>query len=638
MDFAVNILLSYASGNQLRILGAKINNEDFVIHGQNYHIRSRSPNFTTVQIPQYPDQITGLGTLFVYCGWLDISYFLACMPQTPKTSQSQESKLSLNTGRILIGAAIIAAGSGVITNPTFWNIAPAISQLLTAGILIFGILILMGSFVNEWLTNNFEAFLVSYLGLMVASFCIHLHLLAFDDFLGSAFLYFALITPWYFTRQNQLVIYQVSLIICLVFTILVTPEANPEATYYLYRFGATNLIVFLIANSRILSLGKLISQNQDALDFKNNLNEGLIQTDSNFIMTYVNPQLGEMIGQNSEDYVGRFVLTEVIPAELRAEQAKRLLEATPGNTSRYFLHLLHSDGHKVPVQISVSPRRDRNTGKLAGFNILLVNIYDHIEQLRILEDDLKGMEQKVRDNEAKRVELERFARSIAYDLRAPLEVINRGIQILFSLKESYDPMAAQYMEEIEIGIGNVYDIMQSVLIYSITDTQQMKIAKVDLTIAMSEVRTSLEPLILANKASILYHDLPTINGDRIQLLRLFRNFIENAISRRSAEDPRIQFSFTLNEEKKEYIFSVQDNGSGISREDYENIFRIFQEGDTPHQVEGDSFGFSLSICNKIVQNHGGKLWFTSNAGKGTTFHFSLPIELKEEKATPVSES
>ncbi|MFK7920649.1 MAG: ATP-binding protein [Bacteroidia bacterium] len=560
------------------------------------------------------------------------------MPQKPKTSQFLESKLSLNTGRILIGAAVISAGSGVVSNPTFWNIAPSISQFLTAAILISGIMILIGSFVNEWLSDNFEIFLLSYLGLIVSAFCIHLHLLAFDDFLGSAFLYFALISPWYFTKQNHLVVYQVSLIVCLVFTILVTPEANPEATYYLYRFGAANLIVFLIANSRILSLSKLISQNQDSIDFKNNLNEGLIQTDRNFIMTYVNPKLGEMIGQNSEDYIGRFVLTEVIPTESRAEQAKRLLEATPDNTSRYFLHLLHSDGHKVPVQISVSPRKDRKTGRLAGFNILLVNIYDHIEQLRILEEDLKVMEQKVRDNEAKRVELERFARSIAYDLRAPLEVINRGIQILFSLKESYDPMAAQYMEEMEIGIGNVYDIMQSVLIYSITDTQQMKITKVDLIAAMSEVRTSLEPLILANTATILYDNLPTINGDRIQLLRLFRNFIENAISRRSEEDPRIQFSFTLNQEKKEYIFSVQDNGTGISREDYENIFRIFQEGDTPHQVEGDSFGFSLSVCNKIVQNHGGKLWFTSNAGKGTTFHFSLPLEQKEKEIIPVSET
>ncbi|MEL6593733.1 MAG: ATP-binding protein, partial [Bacteroidota bacterium] len=86
----------------------------------------------------------------------------------------------------------------------------------------------------------------------------------------------------------------------------------------------------------------------------------------------------------------------------------------------------------------------------------------------------------------------------------------------------------------------------------------------------------------------------------------------------------IRFNFTENTEKEEIVFSVEDNGTGINREDYENIFRIFQEGAAP-QAENDSFGFSLNICNKIVRNHGGKLWFTSNVGKGTTFHFSLPL-------------
>ncbi len=557
------------------------------------------------------------------------------MAQNSQTSPFLESNLSLNTGRILLGAAVLSAGSGVFSNPTFWNIAPAISQYVTLGIIILGTLTIIGSFVSESVKENFEALVITFFGFMVGGFCIHLHLLAFDDFLGAAYLYFALITPWYFTKQSHLIVYQLSLIICLVFTILVTPEANPEATYYLYRFIAANLLVFLIANSRIISLQKLIRKNYDSQNFKELLNEGLIQTDSNFIMTYVNPKLGEMIGRDHTEFIGRFVLTEVIPPELRAEQAKRLLEPTPGNTSRYFLHLLHAEGHKIPVQISVSPRIHKDTGKLDGFNILLVNIYDHIEQLQQLEEDLKSMEQRVRDNEAKRLELERFARSIAYDLRAPLEVINRGIQILFSLKESYDPLAAQYMEEMEVGIGNVYDIMQSVLLYSITDTHQMKITKVDLRDAMDEVKTSLEPLILANKATLIYDELPVVDVDRIQILRLFRNFIENAISRRSEKDPVIRFTFTVHDEKEEYIFSVQDNGTGISREDYENIFRIFQEGDTP-QIEGDSFGFSLSICNKIIQNHKGKLWFKSNVGQGTTFHFSLPIEQEKEEVISVN--
>ena len=90
------------------------------------------------------------------------------------------------------------------------------------------------------------------------------------------------------------------------------------------------------------------------------------------------------------------------------------------------------------------------------------------------------------------------------------------------------------------------------------------------------------------------------------------------------KQPEIFLTYTRDTDKGMFIFSIQDNGVGISREDYDNIFRIFQEEEVP-DVSANSVGFGLSICNKIINNHGGKLWFTSNSGQGTTFHFSMPI-------------
>ncbi|MEL6844654.1 MAG: hypothetical protein AAFP02_15700, partial [Bacteroidota bacterium] len=112
----------------------------------------------------------------------------------------QEEMLSLNTGRIMLGASVLIAGTGLLSNATYWNLAPSISKLVTFAVILGGIAGLLGSFVSQsFKRKSFEAYFIFYLGLMLTGFCIHLHLFRFQPFLNSAFLYFALITPWFFT-------------------------------------------------------------------------------------------------------------------------------------------------------------------------------------------------------------------------------------------------------------------------------------------------------------------------------------------------------------------------------------------------------------------------------------------------------
>jgi PAS domain S-box-containing protein len=556
---------------------------------------------------------------------------LAVMPmfRSKVSSFSQDYLLNLNSSRVLVGALTAIGIFGLVSKQAFFQAQPSVLLLSTLVIVVFGLGVLVSSWISLKLRDQFYYLCIAFLVLSTVGFLLNLHFTQFAT--GPAFILvaFALITPWFFLEQSHLILFQVFMVLGLVLTVLITPESQPDSNLLLYSFIGLNLFTFFLANSKILSLKKLMEENRNNADLVHFLQEGLIQVDSNYNMTYINPRLGEMLGRDPQEFIGRFLITEVIPKDMQPDQIKRMMNRGNEMENRYFMELLHADGQRVPVQVSVSPRYDLDQ-KLLGFNILLVDLRNHMDQLHKAKQDRLALENQLRDSNAKKLELERFASTIANDLRSPLEVINRGVQLLYSFSEKDQPMFEQYMMEIEANVGRVYEIMQAVLLYSVTDVTQMNPVKLDLNQVVKEVVSSLQPLLEAHEVDVNLDQMPSVKADKVQMLRLFRNFIESSITRRGEVAPSIFLSYSEDSDKGMYIFSLQDNGVGISREDYDNIFRIFQEEEVP-DVDAKSIGFGLSICNKIINNHGGKLWFTSNAGKGTTFHFSLPVMEPEEK-------
>ena len=130
---------------------------------------------------------------------------------------------------------------------------------------------------------------------------------------------------------------------------------------------------------------------------------------------------------------------------------------------------------------------------------------------------------------------------------------------------------------------------------------------------------NLQNKIEASQAEITFDELPEIEADGLQLTQVFQNLIDNAIKFRNEQKPKIHVSCVKRE--NQWQFSVCDNGIGIAPKAQQRIFKIFQR---LHQREHyPGYGVGLTICKKIVERHGGRIWVESQEGKGSTFYFTI---------------
>jgi light-regulated signal transduction histidine kinase (bacteriophytochrome) len=146
-------------------------------------------------------------------------------------------------------------------------------------------------------------------------------------------------------------------------------------------------------------------------------------------------------------------------------------------------------------------------------------------------------------------------------------------------------------------------------------------APTNLSELLSGVLSDLELTIEETGAEVTADPLPTLTVDARQIGRLFQNLLGNALKFRGSRPPSIQIA--ARQQKNEWIFSISDNGIGIEAQYLERIFLIFQRLHTRSEYPGTGIG--LAVCKKIVENHNGRIWVESEPGKGTAFHFTLPV-------------
>ena len=274
--------------------------------------------------------------------------------------------------------------------------------------------------------------------------------------------------------------------------------------------------------------------------------------------------------------------------------------------------LVRQDGETVFASVDIKCVR----GADGAVEYLVVMVED-ITERKHAEAQLQ---RTLGDLERSNRELEQFAYVASHDLQEPLRMVSSYTQLLAERYEAQlDDRAQKYIRYAVDGAHRMHALINDLLAYSRAGAADKPLEPTDTEAVLRAATHNLSALIIETRTKVSHDDLPTVAGTP-QLALVFQNLIANAIKFRGTDVPRIHVS--AQERPEEWLFSVKDNGIGIEPQHADRVFVIFQRLHTREEYPGTGIG--LAVCQRIVERLGGKIWFESVPGTGTTFFFTIP--------------
>ena len=362
--------------------------------------------------------------------------------------------------------------------------------------------------------------------------------------------------------------------------------------------------------------------------------DGIITTTPSGKITSINAAYTNLTGDTKEDVVGKhFTQLRSLQVGVRdfPKYAKFFSLVVLGrNPPPFEFPYTHKDGSKKWA--SAQFKMIRSTGTSSEVIGILRDVTDRKQDEERINNLLKELEASNRELEHSNRELEDFTYAVSHDLKAPLRTVEAFAGFLIDdYAKNLDETGNEYLNRMKNASIRMTGLIDDLLNLSRVGRMHADIVLVDLNELVEEIKLDFETQINERNAEIISSRLPAIKTQYMWVQQLFSNLISNGLKFNTSKTPKV---WIRHKDQKDYhLFSVKDNGIGIEKRYQEKIFKIFHRLHSREEYPGSGTG--LTICKKIVETFGGRIWVESKPGAGSTFYFTIPKE--EIVETEVSE-
>lgn len=348
----------------------------------------------------------------------------------------------------------------------------------------------------------------------------------------------------------------------------------------------------------------------------------LVSSDGRWLQ--VNHALCELVGYRERELLG-LPVSAILHRDDLAENLAYIRRMQAGDLSFYQLEqrYVHKSGHTVWIMMAASQVRGAEGQPL----YMVVQIQDIAarkqaeELLRRLNSELEErVEERTAALARANADLRQLATVSAHDLQEPLRMVVNYTQLLAKrYRSKLDAAANEFIGYAVEGATRMHDLLNAMRAYLEIEMTEEDRTDTDCEAIFAQVLQELDQEIRESRARITHDPLPIVWADAPRLKLVLQHLLANALKFHNTLPPHVHVS--AEDRENEWRFRVCDNGIGIEPPYVERVFEMFERLHTHTAYPGTGMG--LTLCKKIIAQHGGRIWVEAAQGQGAVFIFTL---------------
>ncbi len=342
----------------------------------------------------------------------------------------------------------------------------------------------------------------------------------------------------------------------------------------------------------------------------NSITDIYVSFDREWRFTDMNARAEQTLGKERKDVLGRTVF-EVFPRvndrEYRSRYQEVMTRKTPVHLEAILIAGRWLEAHAYPSDEGVAV------------------YFRDITERRQAEDALRKSAALLMSVNR---ELESFSYSVSHNLQAPLRAIKGFCQmILKDNEEGFDDKTRRRIDVIRENAENMQLLIEKLLVLSRVSRQPLSFGTIDMNTLLKSVWNECETAYPGKPLALKADSLPPAYGDLTLIQQVLSNIFLNAVKYSQRRNP-VEIIVGSYPENEGTVYYVKDNGVGFDMKYSDKLFGVFERLHTTAEFEGTGIG--LSVAQRIIHRHGGRIWAEGAVDKGACFYFLLPGKKKKE--------